>query len=245
MLLLSFIEKIGYTHADYIVGTMPNLKEHVESTLKKEATNCLCIPQGINLDFYKKKAEFQTDIEYYTPENKFIVAYAGTLNRNNPIDILLQVAKELKVESKLFFLILGDGDQKKRLVEEYGYLTNLKFMGRVEKTQVNAFLERVDLCFDAIDSKIAKFGISRNKWIDYMYAEKPIVCSYSGFKSMLNEADCGSFVPFGDVQELKKEIIRYMNLPNEKIEKIGKNGRKFLVENRTFTKLADEYIKLF
>lgn len=245
ILFLSFIENLGYKYADYIVGTMPNLKEHIENKLKREVTNCLCIPQGINLEFYHKKTYQKHNINHILPENKFIIAYAGTLNRNNPIDILLQVAKELEAESKLFFLILGDGDQKKRLMDEYDCLTNVKFTGKVEKTQVNAILKNVSLCFDAIDSQIAKFGISRNKWIDYMYAARPIICSYSGFKSMINEAHCGSFVPFGDIEGLKNEILKYMNLPNSEIELIGKNGREFLLKNRTFDKLANDYAKLF
>ena len=34
--ILGYIEKIGYRYSDTIVGTMPNLKAHVDSILKEK-----------------------------------------------------------------------------------------------------------------------------------------------------------------------------------------------------------------
>jgi hypothetical protein len=41
---LSFIEKLGYNKADVIVGTMPNLVEHVENRIGK-LPNVLLYPK--------------------------------------------------------------------------------------------------------------------------------------------------------------------------------------------------------
>ena len=35
------------------------------------------------------------------------------------------------------------------------------------------------------------FGVSSNKWIDYMYSAKPVIISYSGYKSLINDPGCG------------------------------------------------------
>ena len=50
------------------------------------------------------------------------------------------------------------------------------------------------------------FGITgslSNKLIDYMMAGKPVVASYSGYQSMLNEANAGLFVPAGSMLSLR------------------------------------------
>jgi hypothetical protein len=59
---------------------------------------------------------------------------------------------------------------------------------------------------------------------------------------MINEADCGSYVPAGDVLALKQEVQRYAGLPEEERLKIGARGKEWLVANRSYSKLARQYI---
>jgi glycosyltransferase involved in cell wall biosynthesis len=78
-----------------------------------------------------------------------------------------------------------------------------------------------------------------------MYAGKPIICSYSGFQSMINECNAGSFVPYNDEKALALEILRYLNFSKDELEAIGKRARNFVIENRTFPILAKKYLDLF
>ena len=77
-----------------------------------------------------------------------------------------------------------------------------------------------------------------------MFAGKPIIASYSGFPSMINEAGCGTFVPAEDKNELLKAIMYYADMSQSERNAIGLNGKKWLLENRSYQKLAAEYIKL-
>jgi glycosyltransferase involved in cell wall biosynthesis len=244
MIFLAAIEKLGYRKANAIVGTIPNLQLHVKKIIGP-TEKCFCIPQGVSLDFYTKIRNLNEGYKQkFIPDNKFIIAYTGTINANNPLETLIEAAKILKEEKEIHFLILGRGDKKEKLIQLCKHLTNVSFPPVIDKNQVNSFLQYVNICYDSFSSELAKFGLSRNKWIDYMYAGKPIICSYSGFQSMLNEANCGSFVQFGDATVLAKEILRYSKMSKSKIEEIGKNGEKFLIANRTFDKLASQYLKI-
>lgn len=78
-----------------------------------------------------------------------------------------------------------------------------------------------------------------------MNSGNPIVCSYSGFQSMINEANCGSFTPFGDKEALIKEIFRYKKLDKQERLAIRERSRRFLLENRLFSKLALDYQTCF
>jgi len=124
---------------------------------------------------------------------------------------------------------------------KYAHCKRIKFIAPIPKKLVKAFLQQTDLCFDSIDSEIARFGLSRNKWIDYMNAGKPIICSYSGYQSMLNEANCGSFIEFGNINLLTAEILKYKGMSMEEREIMGARARVFLLNNRLFTKLAKQY----
>lgn len=245
MWLLGKLEKFGYRKADIIVGTMPNLKEHVQE-VEPRFKACLCIPQGIKEELLHTSEPLDEHYiaETFTP-NTFKVAYAGTINPNNPIEVLLQAVSNLPEEEGVEAYILGSGSMLETFKEKYTFCNRIKFVAPIPKKQVNAFLQQTDLCFDSIDSEIARFGLSRNKWIDYMNAGKPIVCSFSGFQSMINEANCGSFVPFGDEAKLGQEILRFKSLTKEEVKLIGTRAKNFLKEKRLFSILAKNYEMLF
>jgi Glycosyl transferases group 1 len=243
---LAWVEKKGYEVSDQLVGTMPNFCEHASSVTHKAAP-CACIPQGVSLDFYERE-NVLLDEEYilnYIPKDKFIICYIGTINVNNPIDSLIDAAYNLQHMHDLHFLILGSGNRKLQIMEKAKNLKNVSFPPTIDKKKVLHFLSFTDLCFDAFESQLAKYGLSRNKWIDYMYAGKPIICYFSGFKSMINEAEAGSFVDFGDIEGLSKEISYYYSLGKEATKEIGEKGKAWLIANRTFEKLARDYEKFF
>lgn len=244
--LLSVLEKFGYRNADVIVGTMPNLQQHVEK-VEPNYKKCVCIPQGINEDFIN--CDFKTlDEEFltktFTP-NTFKIGYAGTLNPNNPIEILLEAIKQIPISDKIEAYILGKGSNLEKFKNKYSIYPNIKFLDPIPKIYVRSFLNEVDICFDSVESSIGRFGLSRNKWIDYMNAGKPILCASSGFQSMLNEAECGMFVPFNNLESLKTAIFYYKNLSKEELVRIGRNGQIFLRDNRLYSNLAKKYEDLF
>ena len=77
-----------------------------------------------------------------------------------------------------------------------------------------------------------------------MLAGKPIICSYSGYQSMINEANCGIFTTPGDVEELKNAILTYADLSQSERDRIGARGRKWIIENRQFPILAKNYYSI-
>lgn len=242
---LAKLEKFGYRNADVIVGTMPNLIEHVRE-VEPRFKECVCIPQGISQNQLEISEGLNDDfIKDTFTQDTFKVVYAGTINPNNPIEVLLKAVSQMPKELKIEAYILGSGSMLDGYKQIYSSFSNIKFIPSIPKKQVNAFLQKMDLCFDSIDSELARFGLSRNKWIDYLNSGKPIVCSYSGFPSMINEAYCGSFVPFGDVGKLYSEIVYYKNMPLDERLNMGLRAREYLRKNRLFSLLAKDYEELF
>lgn len=246
VMFLAWVEKFGYRNADLIVGTMPNLAEHVKNICGADL-NCRCIPFGYDPALYDVQESMPAGYEEtYIPKDKFIIGYAGSIGVTNALEPLLQCAEAMKENTGLHFLLLGDGD----LLEEYknrmSSLTNIMFVPKVKKTQVQMFLRHCHvLYFSVHDSKVWRYGLSLNKLIDYMLSAKPIIASYSGYPSMVNESQCGTFVPAKDVEALKKTIIKYANMPKERLDQIGQRGRRWLIENRPYDKIAREYCNLF
>ncbi len=122
-------------------------------------------------------------------------------------------------------------------------MTNLTFAPRVPKSQVHDFLTHCDLLYLSVhDSEVWDYGLSLNKLIDYMLAAKPIVASYSGYPSMINEAECGTFVPAADAVALRDEIRRFAEMPSDERTTMGERGRTWLLAQRTYRALAENYL---
>lgn len=240
--VLAFVERQGYRHADIIVGAMPNLGEHVANVLGYER-RVACVPMGYDEQELGKVLPLPEGYaQAYIPEAKFIVAHVGSVGITNALNTFLECASQLSGYPDIRFLLVGDGDLRSEYMSSYGLLPNISFGEKVRKEMVPSILERCDLLyFSTHVSEVWRYGQSLNKVIDYMLSGKPIVASYSGFPSMINEADCGCFVPSGDVEALKAAILRFVTMDPEVRKDIGRRGRQWILKHRTYTALARHY----
>jgi glycosyltransferase involved in cell wall biosynthesis len=245
VLCLGLIERLGYKYSDLIVGTMPNLGDHVKEILGYER-NVKCIPMGLDVSKLDDKLNLPSDyVKKYFDSSKFNVVHAGTVGITNALETFFQAALMMKDFHDVKFIIVGDGALKNYYMDKYNHLPNLVFAPKVSKKMVQSVIENSDLTyFSVYKSKVWDYGQSLNKVIDYMMGGKPIVASYSGYPSMINEAGCGTYVPAEDPASLVNEIKRYFNMTAEQRKSIGVKGRAWLLENRSYKKLASEYISI-
>lgn len=242
VLVLAVVERIGYRYSDAIVGTMPNLGEHVCNVLGYSKTTH-CIPMGV--DEITSTAAEELPKEYLDqnfPKNKFIVAHVGSIGITNALDTFLDCAQNMKDYDGVHFLVVGDGDLRNGYIEKYKHLDNLTFAPRVSKNMVQSVLARCDLLYFSVHvSKVWQYGQSLNKIIDYMMSGKPIVASYSGYKSMINEANCGVYIEAGNISELQMQIQFFLDMKQSEREEIGVRGQEWLMTYRQYKKLAVDY----
>lgn len=242
---LGLVERLGYEEADTIVGTMPNLVEHVNNILGYRRS-VECIPMGFaerTLGEEKPLPE-EWSKKYLPAKNCLVVGYAGTIGITNALETFLLAAEQLRHDG-VQFLVVGEGPLLETYRERFCDVPNLTFAPKVPKEMVPSVLAHCDVLYLSVyRSRVWDYGQSLNKLIDYMMAGKPIVASYSGHRSMVDEAGCGSFVPSDDVAGLVAELRRYMEMPSTARLEIGARGRSWLLQNRSYRTLAREYARI-
>ena len=77
-----------------------------------------------------------------------------------------------------------------------------------------------------------------------MFSGKIIIASFSGYESMLNESGCGYFVPAGDEIKLAQKIKEISNKSLFELNEIGDKGKDWILSNRKYDLLAEEYLNL-
>ena len=242
---LGIIERLAYRRADAIVGTMPNLAQHVDEQVRRHGP-VHTLPFGIDAEALGEPEPLPADwVERNVPRDKFVICHAGTIGITNALDILFACAREMRDVPDVHFLIVGEGDLRPKYEAECADLPNVTFTGPVRKQMVPSVLAHVDLVYFSVHvSRVWCYGMSLNKVIDYMMSGTPILGSYTGYPTMVEEAGAGSTVPAGDLPALKAEILRYRDMPTEERKSIGARGRNWLIRNRQYSALAQEYLAL-
>ncbi len=194
-LIIGSIEKFGYRHSDLIVGTMPNLKQHI-SNMGFSNKPVFCSPLGFEPKNYLEEDLFLNNpFKKYIPQDKVIIGYAGSLGITNGLDVFIETIKLMESNKNIHFLVAGSGDLKDKFQHDLYERKNITFLPRIDQNQVKYFLNICDILYlSTRNSKVWHFGQSMNKLVEYMLASKPIIATYTGFPSMINEAKCGVFV---------------------------------------------------
>ena len=241
-LYLRFLELWGYRRADLIVGTMPNLKQHVlESGISKRDRAFHTCGIGVSPD---RAAEgtpfiFTPDLEARM-QGRTIVGYCGSIGLTNNLSDFVDYI-EASRRDDVMFVIAGDGADRARFQSRLGACDNIVFLGRISADQVQGFLRRCDVLFlSTLPSKVWDYGQSMNKVVDYMLAGKYIVAQYTGYPSFINEAACGVFTDGAGLAACLDDAIA---TPRAKRDAIGLAGRTWVLEHQSYKQLASDYLR--
>jgi len=75
----------------------------------------------------------------------FVVLYSGSIGAKQELNVLLDAARLLASESKIKFVVAGEGPAKESLMRAYKDLTNVKFLPFQPDDSLNAFLSFPDI----------------------------------------------------------------------------------------------------
>ena len=247
---LGFVERIGYIKSDFVVGTMPNLKSHVDSIVGKNKVTVGFVPFGYKKEKNVMIKEKNSEIEQIKnlTKDKFVLCYSGSISLTNGLNSLIETIKlyDKKNINDVFFLIVGDGLMSLNYQNQLNNCKNVLFTGKVPRDSVPSYLKLANLLyFSSLPSKVWDYGWSPNKIIEYMSSGKPVLAAYDGYRSMVNEANSGFFIKSNNINELDLNINIIKNMKSSILIDMGSNGKKWLIENRSWGNITDSYEEIF
>lgn len=243
--LLKYFEKTSIEQSNAIVSVLPNYQQYlIDQGYDKKFEY---IPNGIDLSELESPEPLDISISQKIPKDKFIVMYAGTLGIANALNYLIDAAKLLSDKKDILFIIVGNGDEKEKLITQSLGLNNILFLPAIPKKQIQSLLSKADACYIGLQNKnLFRYGVSPNKLFDYMYAGKPIIFSINSPNNIVEQAQCGLSVSQPDnPAEIAKTIEKLYNLPKDKRVELGRNGKNQVIKFHNFDALAEKYHQLF
>lgn len=243
VLFFGWFEKFAYKKADKVISLLPNAKPHMESR-GMEKDKFVHIPNGFNLEEMKKSKELDKSISNSIPKNKFIVGYTGSLGASNAMEYLIEASNHLENNENIHFVIFGKGQHLEKL--KNNAKNNVSFFGQIDKSEIQSAISFFDVCYIGWHNhSLYRFGISPNKIFDYMYAGKPIIHSVNTSNDFVQIAEAGISIPTENPKEITNAVSEISKIENKKLKEWGKNGKKYVEENHTFSHLTELLISTF
>lgn len=239
VLILGLIEKLGYRKSDTIIGTMPNLGSHVSAILGYNR-KVECVPFGIYEEDLVKRP--------FSSSKYTNILYAGSIGITNGlgpyIETILKRSKEFQSE-RILFHFAGDGDKLEEYKRKLAHLDNVSFYGNLNVDELKNLILKMDVAyFSSVNSKAYDYGWSPNKLILYMRFGLPVIAGYTGYRSILNEAESGIFINPENEKDINNAIIHFARMSKEELYQLGMKGSVWLRDNRLWSELSKYYYSL-
>ena len=249
VIVLRWLEKWIYTRADAVVFTMEGAYDYIveqgwEQDIPRSKVHY--INNGVDLEqFDYNKEHFPVDDADFNDPDTFKVVYTGSIRKVNGLGLLLDAAK-IVTDSRVKFLIWGDGDERvaleRRVTDEQ--IDNVVFKGKVEKKYIPSIVSRADLNFaHNTPSPLFRFGISFNKLFDYFAAGQPILCDFPCPYNPAVTYGAGVEVGNAQPQQSAAAIDRLAGLSEEQRQIMGTNARR-AAEDYDFKRLTERLISV-
>jgi glycosyltransferase involved in cell wall biosynthesis len=236
-------EETAYRNADAVVSVLGGFSRYLsENGYSVKAYEC--IPNGVYLN--EDSFETSTDSNDKLSKidgSKITVGYVGTLGIANSLDSFINAALLLKEDERFQFVLVGDGGERSRLEELADGAENIVFTGSVDRSDVKAVYEKLDICyFGVLKKKVFEYGISPTKLPDYMYSGKPVIGAVSDYTELIEHSRCGLTVEAENVKEIISAIKKLAN-DKESCKEMGARGRSYVAENLSYPALTEKFIK--
>lgn len=154
-----------------------------------------------NNEFLKKKGW----------SNKFIVLYSGNMGIGHPLELLLDVAEELKSYPDILFLFIGEGAKKNMLINACAQkkLSHVQFLTWQDTSTLPHSLASADIAVVALEPEATHASVP-SKTFNYMGVGAPILAignNGSELEKLIKSFDMGMYATIQDTGKIVNFIL--------------------------------------
>ncbi len=238
--LLRGIEHWTYRKADALIFTMEGGPQYIrdrgwdlDSGGDIDLSKARYINNGVDLEaFIENIKKYTLDDPDLSDERTFKVIYTGMIRRANGIDRILDIAKQVKDDPRIRFLLYGPGNEAELIenrVREEG-ISNVIYKGNVNKQYVPFVLSKGDVnILNYMNGDLFRYGCSNNKLFEYMASGKPILCTIKMQYSIIGKYECGIEMDERGSDEAAR-VIKDMSQHFDLAKKYGENARRAVAD---------------
>jgi glycosyltransferase involved in cell wall biosynthesis len=224
--VLVWLEKLTYRFSDVVMATNNSYRDLALTRGGVDPDNVFIVRNGPDLDTFKAVPP--------NPARKcgkpYLIGYVGTMNVQDGLDILLDVALHIKTLGRrdIHFCLVGGGPDLPGLrmrAHDKDLEDTVNFTGRIPDEQLLEILSTADVCVNP-DRPCQMNDISTMiKIMEYMALGKPIV-QFDSREGRFSAQEASLYVDHGNqVTDFAAKILWLVDNPDER-KRMGEFGRK-------------------
>lgn len=228
-------EKKLYQISDYI-GCMSQanvdyILQHNPDVMSDKIEIC---PNSIEVVDKSIDEKTRADIrnKYDIPLDKKVFVYGGNLGKPQGIDFLIECLKSQKENRKVFFLIVGDGTEYKKIsnyvIEEQPQ--NVKLMKRLPKEDYDTMVAACDIGMIFLDHRFTIPNFP-SRLLSYMQAKIPVLActdTNTDIGKVIEDGGFGWWCESREISDFDKQIDEILKAD---INIVCENEYEYLIQN--------------
>lgn len=242
--LIDRIERYYMSKADKIIVITPKLAEVLARDYHVAKDKIVVVPNGANTDLFKPMDTIEARRQLNLELSQHYVGMAGSFTRYQGHEYLIRSAPLVLAECPdSRFLIVGDGETREALTalaHQIECSDRIMFTGSVPYEQVPLYLNATDLCVSP--KKPLLGGYSPQSLYEFMACGRPVIATRTSGFEILEEHNAGLLINPENAREFADAIIKLLRDP-ELRERMGENGRRYVMENHSWKIVASKVAK--
>jgi glycosyltransferase involved in cell wall biosynthesis len=214
-------------------------------------TALTAVPMGIAPDEFSAAWAVPTGNANADPQC-VTLAYLGTLKSQRRLEILvdiLHLVRERGIEASL--LLVGDGEKPddrlrlERRSKELGVQQYIEITGFLPRATALARVTRAQVCLSPFYPTPVLRSTSPTKLVEYLALGLPVVANdHPEQRRVLRASRAGVCVPWG-ARHFARAVLWLLRHDAATRSAMGKRGQRWVIENRTYTHIADELERIY
>lgn len=251
--MLGAAEKFLYRHANRIIVVMPNAGDYM-AKLGIPRDKIAYIPNGVDVDLYEnRESAMPQDLEKLVTglkaQHKIIIGYIGAHGTADALHTVIDAASRIQNGGfkDIFFILVGDGSEKKGLVEKAGRLglSSISFHDPIPKFSLPAFLRATDaVIVTKQKTDLYRFGMSFLKLYDYMMSARPVIWAVESVNNLVAESGCGISIAPEDAEAAAEAVLKIAGMTEQERDVMGMFGRDYVIKYHSSPVLAEKLLKV-
>lgn len=245
--LMQKAEDYAYRHSDHVVSVLSGAKDYMVKH-GMDPRSYSYIPNGYAASEETEThlpEKIQTLLKNLKSGGQFLLGYAGGINNGNALAPLVEALAKIQ-SREVVLVLLGNGpklNELRELAKQLEVEDKVFFLGNVNKSAVQAFLKQMDAVYVGFQKRaFYRFGVSPTKLNDYMYAAKPVIYAINAPDDPVAESGCGISCGAENVQDIIKAIQTLTQMSVAERQAMGQLGYEWLIKNRDYRKLAKRFL---
>ena len=243
--MATILEEWLYKKAFMVTGQTQGIVADIKKRFPNKTVHWL--PNGVDESIFNFQRTVDVRKQLQFSEDDFLIMYGGIIGLAQGLDVILDAAKLLPAESKITYLLLGDGPEKKRLQQRVidEQITRVKFLELVSREVVPSYVDAVDVAVIPLKKMDLFLGAIPSKIFENLALGKPLLLSVDGEarKLFVDEGKAALYIEPENSQMLAEKSL-LLEANREMVREMGNNGKAYVQTYFMRKKITSDWVSL-